>query len=65
MLVVGFEQILGFEPLRGSSPMVVSPVVVCSLPVVVVVMGGGIGGFLGISCRSSGLGMIVRCLGLR
>ena len=40
VLVVGFEQILGFGLSHGSSL-----VVVCLLPVIVGVMGGGIGGF--------------------
>ena len=35
--------------------------IVCALHVVVLVVGGEIGDFLGIVCRSSGLGMIVRC----
>ena len=50
--------VVGFEPLHGSFPVVVR-----SLPAVVVVTGGGIGSFLGISCHSSGLGMTVRYLG--
>ena len=58
MLVVGFERIPGFGPLRGSFPVVVH-----SLMVIVVASGGGTGGFLGTFCRSSGLGMIVRYLG--
>ena len=58
MLVVGFERIPGFGPLHSSFPVVVH-----SLLAIVVVPGGGIGGFLGTFCRSSGLGMIVRYLG--
>ena len=60
MLVVGFEQILGSGFLHG-----ISPVVVYSLLVIVVATGGGIGGFLGISCYLSGLSTIIRCFGLR
>ena len=58
--VVGFEQILGSGFLHGSAP-----VVVYLLLVIVVATGGGIGGFLGISCYLSGLGTIVHCLGLQ
>ena len=49
--------VVGFELLHGSFPVVVR-----SLLAVVVATGGGIGGFLGISCHSFGLNMTVRCL---
>ena len=58
--VVGFGQIPGSGFLRGSIP-----VVVYLLLAIVVATGGGIGGFLGISCYLSGLGTIVHCHGLR
>ena len=47
----------GFELLHGNFPVVAR-----SLLAVVVATGGGIDGFLGISCRSFGLSMTVRYL---
>ena len=56
--------VVDFEPSYCGPQVMVdlaSHVVVCALHVVVLVAGEEIGDFLGIVCRSSGLGMIVRC----